>query len=662
MKILLAMFLPLTLLAQESATKQEAQSEKKEEKAAAESPAPQGTEVVSGYLDIGARWVGWGGDYNTYRSMVNLSQGARLVGADLTIEPTSGRFFDSARIQANNWGGDPYNTARFDVLKKGLYRYNGVYSNIAYFNYLPSFANPGIGGGAFFNQRAYDTALRNSEHSLEFLPGGRIIPFVGYQRSSDFGNGITTLVEDRNEYAIRNSMRWSQNLYRAGIRLEMNRWHATIEQGATRFKDDQGVFSTERLGGNRTQTYLGQTLFLADGSQFYRTRGDGPYTKALLTANPFDWLDLSGQLMYTSPNITSVFNQSVVGNLVSPELFLFYPRGTDYFYGDARMPRTSGGLSAEIRPFSRVRVRQTWETDKFTSTSAGNLASTITPVSGAAIATAIPAADRLEVTRSRMQTEGLVDVANGYTLRGGYRYEWGDSLLRAGSYGGTRPAERGELKRHVALAGFQARPVKQFTLNGDIEIGDGVKTYYRTGWMDTRRYRLQGRVSLPKNLLFGAIYSRFQNENPAETVKWDFLSQAASANLQWMPGGGRNVTVIADYTRSNIRTDINYLYPLGLFPLQSLYRDNAHTGTLMADLRLPVTKGYAGKLSFGGSFVTTEGTRPSRYYQPMGRLQLPMTPRLEFFSEWRYYGLSQANYTFEGFRSNQFLGGFRFNL
>lgn len=672
MKILLAMLLPLALLAQESAAKKEAEPEKKAAPAA-EAPAPDTEKTFSGYIDVGARWVGWAGDRNTYRSMVNLSQGVRLVGMDFTIAPKASKLFDSARIQANNWGGDPYNTARFDVLKKGIYRYNGTYSNIAYFNYLPSFADPTAGSGAFLNQRATDTAIRNSDHTLELTPGSHIIPFFGYQRNSEFGSGITTLVEDRNEYPLRTGTRWSQHLYRLGARLEFNRWHATFEQGFTGFKDDQSVYSTEKLFGNRTQTYLGQTLFLSQGQQFYRTRGDGPYSKVLLTANPFNWLDLSGQLMYTKPNINSYFNQNIAGNLVSPELFLFYPRGTDYFYGDARMPRTSAGLNAELRPFSRLRIRQTWETDKFTNTTTGGLTSIIIPTTGAAINSTTPASDRLEVTRSRMQTEGLLDIAKGYTFRGGYRYEWGESLLRAGAYGGSIGTERGELKRHVALAGFQARPVKPLTLNADVEIGDGVKTYYRTGLMDTRKYRIMGRVTLPKSLLFSTIFSRFENQNPAATAKLstvgpmlpnqlDFRSQAASANLQWMPGGGKKFILIADYTRSSIRSDVSYLYPLGLFSLESLYRDNAHTGTLMADVRLPVTKTYAGKLTFGGSFVTTEGTRPSRYYQPQGRLQLPLTPRLEFFSEWRYYGLTQANYTYEGFRSHNFMGGFRFVL
>jgi hypothetical protein len=72
-----------------------------------------------------------------------------------------------------------------------------------------------------------------------------------------------------------------------------------------------------------------------------------------------------------------------------------------------------------------------------------------------------------------------------------------------------------------------------------------------------------------------------------------------------------------------------------------------------------MSKTYSGRLTFGGSFVTTDGTRATNYYQPQGRLHLPVTPKLEFFSEWRYYGMSQAVYTFEGFRAHTFTGGVR---
>lgn len=694
MRILLALALPLALLAQGPAIGKEAKSKKtsaaqsrsgkprlkkvrssarlaaqapaepaKKEEPAAQSPSPKAEKTLNGYIDLGARWVGRAGDYPTYRSLVNLSQGLRLVGTDLSYEPAQSRLFDSVRLQMFNWGGDPYNTAKLDVMKRGKYRYTGTYSNLAYFNALPSFADPTIQKGVFLNQRSMDTRTRNYDHDLQFLPGGRIVPYLGFSRNSSYGNGVTPLVVTGNEFPLRNVVDWTQNEIRGGLRLEFNRFHATLEQGGRRFEDNQSVYSTEGLNGNRSTTYLGQWLNLTSGSQLYRIRGEGEYTKALVTASPWSFLDLSGSLIRTRPRTYSELNQAEAGKLLSPDNPLQFLIGsTDYFFGTATMPHVSGSFGAEARITNRVRIRESWETDRFHTDGVGTMRSALlfTPVSSST--TTLSGNERLEVSHHRQQVEALVDVIKNVTVRGGYRYEWGESVMKAGSYSVAGPTDRAELKRKAALAGFLVRPVQRLSLSGDFEITDGEKTYYRTGLMDMHRYRFQGRLTLPLNLFFQANYNYFSNKNPNAGSHYDYRSQAANTSLQWMPQGGKNVSVVADYQRSFIKSDIDYLYPLGLFAVRSYYQDNAHTGTLMADLRLPISKSYSGRLSFGGSFVTTDGTRSTNYYQPQGRLQLPVTPKLEFFSEWRYYGLSQTVYQFEGFRAHTFTGGVRFLL
>ncbi len=699
MRILLALALPLALLAQGPAIQKEAKAKKttsahrrsgkprlklkkvrssarlasqapaaeakpqepaKKEEAAAETTSPKTEKTLNGYIDLGARWVGRGGDFNTYRSMVNLSQGVRLVGTDLSYEPAQSKLVDSMRLQMFSWGGDPYNTAKLDVLKRGKYRYTGTYSNIAYFNALPSFADPGMQKGIYLNQRSMDTRTRNFDNDVQFLPGGRIVPYIGFSRNSSYGTGVTPLVLTGNEFPLRNVTDWGQNEMRGGLRLEFNRWHVTVEQGGRRFEDNQSVYSTEALSGNRSTTYLGQWLNLTSGNQLYRIRGEGEYTKGLLTASPWDWLDLSGSFIRTRPKTYSELNQAEMGNLLSPDNPVqFLVGSTDYFFGNASMPHVSGSFSAEARVANRVRVRETWETDRYHTDGLGTLRSALmfTPVSSST--TTLNGGERLEVSHHRQQLEALVDILKNFTVRGGYRYEWGDSAMKASTYSVAGPTDRAELKRKAALAGFMLRPVQRLSLTGDIEITDGEKTYYRTGLLDTRRYRFQGRVTLPLGLFFNANYSYFENKNPNAGINYDYQSQAATASLQWMPQGGKNVSVIADYQRSYIKSDINYLYPLGLFDVRSYYQDYAHTGTLMADVRLPLSKTYSGRLTFGGSFVTTDGTRATNYYQPMGRLHLPVTPKLEFFSEWRYYGMSQTVYTFEGFRAHTFMGGVR---
>lgn len=625
-------------------------------------PEPTGTETVfGGHIDIGARWVTRAGDFNTYRSLVNLSQGTRLTSGQLRLEPDGSKWLDSALLTITAWGGDPYNTARLDATKRGLYRLNSTYSNIALFNALPSFANIGTPGSPlFFNQRTMDTRLRNYDNELTLFPGARLMPYVGFSRNTSFGTGITPLVLPPNEYPLRNVIDWSLYEVRGGIRVELNRFHATIEQGGRRFRDGQFVYSTEALAGNRSTPYIGQILRLAEGNQLYRIRGEAEHTKALLTASPWNWLDLSGSFIRSRPKTYSQLNQFQQGSIVDPNNPLLLLTGTtDYFFGNATMPHISASGAAEARIHPRIRIRESWETDRFHTTGINTLRSLQFFAPAVSSTITFTGGERLEVSRHRQQIEAIWDVSRQLTIRGGHRYEWGRSLMKASTYSQGGPYDRLEMERQGGVFGFLLRPVKRATLMGDLEFIDGIKTYYRTGLYDHTRLRFQTRFELPKSLFFNVNYNWFTNENPNPDVKFWYHANAITGSLQWLPGGGKNAAVIAEYQRSTLRSDINFLYPLGLFPVASNYRDYAHTGTMMIDLRLPLARRYSGRLSAGGSFTTTSGVRPTDYYQPQGRLVLPVTPKMEFFSEYRYYGLSQTIYVFEGFRTHMYMGGVR---
>lgn len=668
MQLLLAALLvaaPVTL-AQQAEPPKEAATAKPGAPAAApaeeEAAVTAADPVVQGVIDVGVRWVKDPlGDFQTYRSIVNLGQGVRLANVDLNIVPTGFRLFDSLRLGGSNWGGDPYNTMRMDLEKRGIYRFVGTYSNIAYFNYLPSFANTQA-TGAFFNQRAYDTQIRNIDNEFQLFPGTRFTPYLAYTRNTDFGNGITTLVADRNEYPLRNLIRWGQDTYRGGIRADFGRSHLTVEHGATAFRDDQQVFSTERLGGNRNTPLVGQSLFLSDGRQAYAIRGSGRFTKVLFVANPYDWVDLYGQVLYANPRTEPGFFQNTMGNLVDADSgLLFFSRGFDTLFGDARRPHTSGTFAMELRPHTRFRIRETYETDRIKTDSSAMLSTLLlTPTS--ALGRERGYIDRLEASHTRQTVEALVDIHRRLTVRGGYRYEWGDSVFRGGSLNQINPQERVSLERHVGLAGIQARPWDRLTLVANAEISNGVRTYFRTGLQDYHKVRAQARYRLNNSMNFNAVHVRLDNRNPAPGVDYKFLAQSSSLNLQWLPKGGSRVSLLADYTRSSIRSDIDYLEPQILQPRRSLYVDNAHTGSLLADFTLRSSGVVKPKITVGGSFVTTAGSRPSRYYQPTGRILLPVTEKIHFYSEWRWFGLNQPFYLFEGFRTHMIMTGVRFNM
>jgi hypothetical protein len=95
-------------------------------------------------------------------------------------------------------------------------------------------------------------------------------------------------------------------------------------------------------------------------------------------------------------------------------------------------------------------------------------------------------------------------------------------------------------------------------------------------------------------------------------------------------------------------------------PSVSVYNDNAHTATSTIDIVLPqIVTGIAAKLTAGGSLFISTGSRPTQYYQPLGRLSVPLRKNLQWNTEWRWYGFGETFYSYEGFRAHTFITGLK---
>ena len=126
----------------------------------------------------------------------------------------------------------------------------------------------------------------------------------------------------------------------------------------------------------------------------------------------------------------------------------------------------------------------------------------------------------------------------------------------------------------------------------------------------------------------------------------------------WTPDQGRRFTVLADYTRATLKTDIPVL-SLPFFRRQGAsYRDRGHHGSVFAETRV-----YGGvRLSMGGSLSVTSGSRPTRFYQPRVRMTGPVGRKLSWIGEWRWFGFDEEFFRLENFRAHVFSVGFRIRL
>jgi hypothetical protein len=539
-----------------------------------------------------------------------------------------------------------------DAKKKGIYDFRFDYRNILYYNALPAFANPSAPAG--FDQQWFDLYRKTMSFDLTLLPKKRIVPYLSFNRNSGSGTGISNYVQQGPDtFPVATAFRDSTNTYRGGVRLEFSRLHVTLEQGGTTFKDDDSAYDASATPGDSTGRILGQTLQLNSLTQAYGIRAHSVYSKALLTANPFSWLNVYGQFLYSEPKTDINYQDAAKGNFVLLNSLLFYSGQTDVATGSANKPHVSGNLGFEIRPLRRLRVTGSWTTDRFHDSAYASLAAVfLTQLSSLNAATIL--APTQTVNYNRGEAMLYWDLSKKIALRGGYRYEWGDATVLAGELSQIGALESGKLNRQVALAGAAFHPFRKLSANVDYEGASTTHAYFATSLYDYTRLRARARYQVAPSLSLQANFSVLDNQDPIPGSQYDYLSRDNSLSVNWTPNGGKRIAVLAEYDRATMRSSIDYLLPQALTADVSSYNANAHIATSAVELNLPAVKGIAAKLTLGGSLAMVNGTQPSRYYEPLARLSIPAGKRVYWNTEWRWYGYSDQLYLFEGFRTHLF--------
>jgi hypothetical protein len=270
------------------------------------------------------------------------------------------------------------------------------------------------------------------------------------------------------------------------------------------------------------------------------------------------------------------------------------------------------------------------------------------PVS-AATTTLTPLTSLLAMNYNQEQTDVLLEVTHKLTLRGGYRYVWGDAetgnMLIAGP-----GQESSELRQQVGIAGINFRASQKLSFNGEFEGAASDHAYFLTSLYNYQKMRARARYQIASTLALQASFSLLNNQNPAAGSNYDFLSRQNSLSASWTPS--KRVSILGEYTRSTLRSNIGYLDPAFLTPVTALYRDNAHNASALVDLVLPGYAKLTPRLAFGGSLFISSGSRPTTFYQPLVRLSLPLHKGVVWKSEYRYYGYDEAFYQYEGFRAH----------
>jgi len=621
--------------------------------AAAASPVPSSEAVFTGWIDFGYTWRSdVAGNIDAYRSFVNLGSGPKLIGTEFTLTDPKHRLFDQIHVRAYDWGDNPYSTLHFDASKAKLYDLRVDYRDIAYFDALPSYADPLLGNGIALNEQSFDMRRRFGGAELTLLPGHWISPYFAFDRDTGSGTGVSTFVSNADEFPVPAIFHDRTNNYRGGVRLEFRRFHVTLEQGGTKFENDQTLYQSGGVNyGNSLVPIFGQTLDLTDLLGAYGARGTSIYTRALVTASAASWLDLYGQFLYSQPKTTVNYQQYDGGNLYLQSQILFYSAQQYLVSSAAQMPHTTGNLGGEIRPWRRVRITGSWTTDRLHNSGASPENQTLTVSPTLQQQTAALLESSLVTNYNQAETLVYFEATAKLTLRGGYRYVWGDANDAVLPAEGLASEDSVKLRQNVAIGGFTYRPIQKFSFSAEGESASSGGAYFRTSLYDYQKVRAQARYHTG-SLSFSADFNLLNNQDPQPGVNYDYLSHQESLSIMWSPAGGKVFDFEGSYTRSDLYSNINYLSPATEQSLPSNYRDNSHIATTVFHINPPHKGAITPAIIAGGSLVISSGSRPTTYYQPMAKLSLPAGKHLTWFAEWRYYGYNEAFYLYEAFRAH----------
>jgi len=633
--------------------------------AATPSPVPSSESWLTGYIEVGYRGLtGVGGSLSTYRSVVDLGSGLKLNDTDFTILDPKRRLFERLRVRADHWGDDPWSSLHIFVEKREVYKFLADVRRLSYFNDLTSYADPNLTRGNPLDQQSFDTRRYSGTYRLELFNNRRISPYLEYEHDASSGRGVTVFETSADEFAVPDTSSDSTDVYRAGTHISGQRFHVTLETGGTVFKSSQNTYTYTSLApnpGNNTTPVLGVSSDLSSLLDAYGIRGSSLFAKGDFTATPFRWLDVYGHVLYSEPHSNVNYQQYNNGSFVLESQLLFYNSEQYLVASQAKLPHTSGSAGFEIRPLKRIRLLESWSTDRLHNAGSASQTDTLNstaPTGSTLIADQLQAA--LVSNYSEAETSVIADVAHNLTLRGGYRYVWGNASDFVVPLQGLPGVIAENLRRNVGFGAATYRVGPKLSLTAEVEKGASGGAYFRTSLYNYTKVRGLGRYQLLKTLRVSADYNVIGNNNPNAGSSYLFFSHQETLAMDWTPKGDR-VTFDGSYSHCSFHSEISYLNPGTLTPAISDYREDCHNISGYANAKLPgLKKGQSIQLSAGGAAVLTSGSRPTTYYQPTARLVMPLNKHFGIFGEWRYYGLGEAFYSYESFRAHLLTGGLRY--
>jgi hypothetical protein len=627
---------------------------------AQEVPAVEKVKPVTGSVETGYRWRWLAGNEDLYRSTINLGSGPKVNSFSTTYAPAPNQavsFLDRFAINGAHWGGEPYSTLNASAGLSNRYELRVNYKRFDYFNAVPSFANP-TQARAGLTQSTQDINQRIFDSQLTLRPNAQVSPFFAYDFDAARGPGTTNFVQDSNEYTVATNIDNATHTYRGGVALKFNLWSGGVEAGGSTFHDDQQVNVNGLNTGNRATLFLGQQLELDSLNQAYKIQGRDRFIRSYGEIHALQKVTVTGEFSYSRPTSSTRYTDVASGNFVLLDTLQMFTGQQTLTLSDARYPHPSGNIGVEFRPSSRVRIVQTVSIDRFKIS--GNADTTRTLDSTDTLEDTDSSTLKAAYTRERL--DAMIDLTSYASVHAGYSF----LAATATSPGSVLvESETRDLNQNQADLGLALRIHSRFRANVEFQNNRGDAVFFRTDQLHFWRVRARGRYQINPATEVGVSTTIWNNDNDVTNIRFFEKTRETSVDLAFFPGTGRKLGLSASYTRGTFRSDLPFIVPQNIQVGQSIYRDRGHTGsfsfTVNPTARL---RAEAGGTFFISTSPLNDGTqtRPTRFYNPTGRLTFQTSDTISLVAEWDWHAYANRAFPTESYHANLLTTGIAYKF
>lgn len=607
-------------------------------------------------LEIGYRFLDLSGREEMYRTQINERDGFFIRALTLTGGEETG-FIDHYRVDVSDLGATPAGLLRLDAGKSGSYRLLVTYRRNDLFTALPAFANPLLSQGVLLGQHTYDRTRNLFDADLQFLPDGKISPFIGYTFNRYSGPGRTTYTLGQDDFQLFSNLKNKDQEIRGGLSFQSGKFAGVLTQGWRKFDGRESFALVPGTGsGNSSLPILGRPLSAADISRVDRTKVTTPFTNAFATMQVTSRVKVIGNFVRFAADSTGSESESANGSFVSFPLSRFFNGVSEAVDSRAKNTTWRGGARTEVALFEGVDLFAGWQRENRDITGSALIDTILLQSTGfGGAASPSDFTDVLDANNALERKEDVFNVAvaaravGPFSIRAGFAQSKQDitaspdvsEILVDGGQGGTFTRRVNTFDANVAYA------IRSLSVGAAWRRDTANQPILRTDFIDRDRYRLRAAYAAPKWVRFGVNAEETKQNNDRPGTNYDSKLRQYGGDVEVTPIA--TLSLRAGASRYEGDTTILFRHPENFTTDTSVWEEKGKS--YEGGIGLTFTK-----VTVGGDIARFEntGTTPFTIDRYSARVSYDIQPRIGVAAEYSKDKYTESPFRFGDYDANRF--------